>query len=133
MEFEQTLEGLRAELARCARAASKDDIPWSWVAVTVSQILGDHSSGVSRAVVMTELEAKWQQTSLSAEADDTEVQRTLGAFFHRGTTAQAVETLRELRIAAMEKLAKTNIWMWRLAGLEGETAGGRARAKHMDA
>ncbi|KAJ2058264.1 hypothetical protein GGI08_003465 [Coemansia sp. S2] len=115
MEFGQTLNELRVELANCIGADKAEGIPWSWVATTVSRILSDHSSGVSRAVVLAELESAWHQYT-SSEEQDSAVQRTLGGFFHRGNTAPALTALFELRIVALEQLAHTSIWMWRLSG-----------------
>ncbi|KAJ2873638.1 hypothetical protein GGH93_003077 [Coemansia aciculifera] len=124
MEFGQTLNELRAELANCIGADKVEGIPWSWVATAVSRILSDHSSGVSRAVVLAELESAWHQYT-SSEEQDSAAQRTLGGFFHRGNTAPALTTLFELRIVALEQLAHTSIWMWRLSGSDSAPKGMR--------
>ncbi|KAJ2316556.1 hypothetical protein GGI00_006980, partial [Coemansia sp. RSA 2681] len=113
MEFAQTLNELHASLMRCVA----EKVPWSWVAAQASQILGDHSSGVSRAVVLAELEAAWHRHSSSEEQDAT-VQRTLGGFFQRGNTAPAPSALFALRIVGLEQLANTRVWVWRLSGQE---------------
>ncbi|KAJ2746944.1 hypothetical protein GGI20_000931 [Coemansia sp. BCRC 34301] len=117
-EFGHTLDMLRGSLAHCVQAVSADSIPWSWVAVTVSQILCEHSSGVTRAVVLAELEAAWHRHSSSSSEQEQgdEVQRTLGGFFLRGNTAPGAETLFSLRVVGLEQLAGTCIWMWRLSG-----------------
>ncbi|KAJ2031541.1 hypothetical protein IWW57_000664 [Coemansia sp. S610] len=122
MGFEQTLNELQAELATCIQSDNKESIPWSWLATTVSMILSDHSSGVSRPVVLAELEYAWHRYS-SSEEQDSAVQRTLGGFFHRNNTAPGLAALFELRIAALEQLAHTSIWMWRLSGSDSAPKG----------
>ncbi|KAJ2451971.1 hypothetical protein GGF42_004134 [Coemansia sp. RSA 2424] len=113
MEFAQTLNELHVSLARCVA----EKVPWSWVAAQASHILGDHSSGVARAVVLAELEAAWHRQS-SSEEQDAMVQRTLGGFFQRGNTAPAPSALFALRIVGLEQLANTRVWVWRLSGQE---------------
>ncbi|KAJ1903681.1 hypothetical protein LPJ81_002929 [Coemansia sp. IMI 209127] len=44
--------------------------------------MGEHSSGLSRTVLLTELEAKWHREA-SGEVLHTEAQRTVGPFYHR--------------------------------------------------
>ncbi|KAJ2735890.1 hypothetical protein IW152_001188 [Coemansia sp. BCRC 34962] len=121
MGFEQTLNELQAELATCIQS-DKESIPWSWLATAVSLILSDHSSGVSRPVVLAELEYAWHRYS-SSEEQDSAVQRTLGGFFLRGNTVPGPAALFELRIIALEQLAHTSIWMWRLSGSDSAPKG----------
>ncbi|KAJ2826969.1 hypothetical protein GGI24_002770 [Coemansia furcata] len=129
MEFGQTLSELRVELASCIGSDKIEGIPWSWVAAAVSRILSDHSSGVSRAVVLTELEAAWHRHT-SSEEQDSAVQRTLGGFFLRGNTAPALASLFELRVVGLTQLPHTSIWMWQLAGSDSAPRKGMRPPQH---
>ncbi|KAJ2883083.1 hypothetical protein IWW38_005588, partial [Coemansia aciculifera] len=110
-----TLNELHASLVKCVRA---ERVPWSWVASTVGQILEEHSSGVSRAVVLAELESAWHKhTSSSSGGDehDGDVQRTLCGFFLRGNTAPQPSTVFSVQITKLEQVPGTSFWMWHLS------------------
>ncbi|KAJ2866260.1 hypothetical protein FB639_005036, partial [Coemansia asiatica] len=65
MDFEQTLDGLREELFSIVRPDKRDDISWSWLATAACRIIGEHSTGVSRTILLTELERQWHALSSS--------------------------------------------------------------------
>ncbi|KAJ2370548.1 hypothetical protein IW150_004911, partial [Coemansia sp. RSA 2607] len=115
MDILQTIDELRSELVQTVRAGSSDEIPWSWVAKATSQILHDHSTGVSRTVLLTELESQWHGSSTSNLHPG--VVRTVGPFFHNaGTAPPPASTVFGLRITGTRKLENTDFWIWQVCG-----------------
>ncbi|KAJ2738945.1 hypothetical protein H4R23_000799 [Coemansia sp. Cherry 401B] len=114
MEFDETVAALRTELAACTRASSADDIPWNWVATAMARLLSEHGSGVSRTVLLSELEIQWYQLSMG-EVLQIETLRTVAPFFNRSVKPPPA-TVFGLRIDGMQTISGTGIWLWRVSG-----------------
>ncbi|KAJ2590978.1 hypothetical protein H4R99_006917 [Coemansia sp. RSA 1722] len=114
MDFEQTLDSLRDELHSIVRAERRDDISWNWLATAACGIIGEHSTGVSRAILMTELESQWHALS-SSEVLNAEVHRTVGYFYSRVGNPPSTAVF-ELKIDGMRTIAGTQIWLWTVSG-----------------
>ncbi|KAJ1899318.1 hypothetical protein LPJ66_002190 [Kickxella alabastrina] len=114
MNFEQTLSSLREELSNTVQASDCSEIPWSWIATFSSRTLAEHSTGLSRAVLLAELEAQWHRFS-SSEAMHTGVHRSLGILFSRHGNPP-LTTCYCLKIDDMRTIDNTNIWLWELSG-----------------
>ncbi|KAJ2776507.1 hypothetical protein GGI15_004823, partial [Coemansia interrupta] len=127
MDIQQTIDELRAELAQTVQAASRDEISWGWVAKAVAKILHDHSTGVSRTVLLTELESQWYAEA-SSDLYQPGVVRTVGPFFHNaGSTAPPESTVFGLKINNTWKLEHTDFWIWQVSGApDPENAGNSA-------
>ncbi|KAJ2836627.1 hypothetical protein J3B01_002698 [Coemansia erecta] len=127
MEFDKTVESMRKELAVCTQTRSSDDIPWSWVATTMARLLSEHSSGISRTVLLTELEAQWHQIAMG-EVLQIETLRTVAPFFNR-IIKPPQSTVFGLKIDSMQPIPGTGIWVWRVSGApEPLDAGGAKNA-----
>ncbi|KAJ1827685.1 hypothetical protein LPJ56_001533 [Coemansia sp. RSA 2599] len=114
MDFEQTLGSLREDLYSIVRPGRRDDISWNWLATAACRVIGEHSTGVSRAILLTELESQWHALS-SSEVLQTEVQRTVGPFFNR-TGKPPSTTVFGLKVDNMRTIQGTQIWLWTVSG-----------------
>ncbi|KAJ2856921.1 hypothetical protein GGI22_003657 [Coemansia erecta] len=114
MDFQSIVSSLRKELSTCAGVSDASEIPWCWLAINATRIMGEHSSGLSRTVLLTELEAKWHREA-SGEVIHTEAQRTVGPFYHRGSKPSP-ETMFILKIDGMWSIPGSRIWFWKLSG-----------------
>ncbi|KAJ1731244.1 hypothetical protein LPJ61_002628 [Coemansia biformis] len=117
MDFEQSVEALRRDLATYVRADGPDGIPWNWLAAALSTVLSDHSSGISRAVLLAELEAQWYRIE-SGQVLQEETHRTLAPLLSRGAKP-AQDAVFNLLISGMERIPETGIWLWRVTGAPG--------------
>ncbi|KAJ2798627.1 hypothetical protein H4R20_004752, partial [Coemansia guatemalensis] len=114
MEFDGLLQSLRKELAACACLASADEIPWSWAATAVGNILLEHASGVSRTVLLTELEEQWHRV-VSGQVLQADTHRTVEPFLARAVRLPP-DSVFGLMINKIETIPGTKIWIWRVAG-----------------
>ncbi|KAJ2857245.1 hypothetical protein J3B02_001132 [Coemansia erecta] len=121
MDFEQTLDGLREELFSIVRPDKRDDISWSWLATAACRIIGEHSTGVSRTILLTELERQWHALS-SSDVQHTEVQRTVGPFYHRAGNPPST-TVFGLKVDNMRTITGTQIWLWTVSGAPSPSSG----------
>ncbi|KAI9505570.1 hypothetical protein BX070DRAFT_232733 [Coemansia spiralis] len=114
MDFQDTVLSLREELAKCVKASTTSEISWSWITTIASRILTDHCSGLSRTVLLTELELQWHHLN-SNDVMHIETHRTVGPFFHRdGKPPQ--KAVFGLKIDSMYTIPGTGIWLWRVSG-----------------
>ncbi|KAJ2660158.1 hypothetical protein IWW48_003105 [Coemansia sp. RSA 1200] len=133
MGFDCMLPLLRDELGACIGVSDVSEIPWCWLTVAASKIMSEHSSGLSRTVLLTELEAKWHHES-SREILHTDIHRTVGPFFHR-EPKPSQELVFGLEIDNTWTIPGTEIWLWTLSGapdpaeVGGAVAGGSRRPK----
>ncbi|KAJ2705473.1 hypothetical protein H4R19_005120, partial [Coemansia spiralis] len=114
MDFEATVETLRQELATYVRADGPDGIPWNWMATALAAALGDHSSGLSRAVLLAELEAQRHQIESGLVLQE-ETHRTLAPLLSRGAKPLQ-DTVFHLLVSGMDRIPGTGIWLWRVTG-----------------
>ncbi|KAJ2842700.1 hypothetical protein IWW36_005812, partial [Coemansia brasiliensis] len=114
MEFHSLVETMRQELATCAQTNSAEDIPWGWVAAAVAELLSENSSGVSRAVLLTELEAQWHKVAMG-EVMQYETLYSLAPFFSRSIKPPP-STVFGLKIDGIKTIPNTQIWLWRVSG-----------------
>ncbi|KAJ2783717.1 hypothetical protein H4R18_001555 [Coemansia javaensis] len=114
MEFGGAVEALRRELAAYVGADGADGIPWNWMAVALARALGEHGSGMARAVALAELETQWHQIA-SGQVLQEETHRTVAPFFSRGAKPPH-DAVFGLEIASMAQIPGTGIWLWRVTG-----------------
>ncbi|KAJ2553326.1 hypothetical protein EV175_002983 [Coemansia sp. RSA 1933] len=122
MEFQSTVISLRDELSTCAGVSDANEIPWCWLAINATKVMGDHSSGLSRTVLLTELEAKWHREA-SDESLHAEIKRTVGPFYHR-ESKPSPEAMFGLKIDGMWSIPGSGIWLWRLSGAPDPVSSG---------
>ncbi|KAJ2724194.1 hypothetical protein GGI07_002148 [Coemansia sp. Benny D115] len=114
MEFQQTLDSLIDELASTVGVSRRDKIPWNWVATRSSRLMTENSTGVSRTVLMTELEAQWHRLA-SSDVQQSEIQRTVAPFYNR-TDNPPPTTIFGLLVDRMHTIPNTRIWLWTVSG-----------------
>ncbi|KAJ2767853.1 hypothetical protein IWQ56_003166, partial [Coemansia nantahalensis] len=124
MDFEGAVEALRQELAEYVRADAPDGIPWSWMATALSAALSDHCSGLSRAVLLAELEAQRHQIE-SGQVLQEETHRSLAPLLSRGAKPPQ-DTVFHLLISGMSRIPGTGIWLWQVTGAPDPPEAGAA-------
>ncbi|KAJ2647200.1 hypothetical protein IWW40_004882 [Coemansia sp. RSA 1250] len=128
MEFYSLVEAMRRELAVCVRTSSAEDIPWGWVGAAVAELLSENSSGISRAVLLTELEAQWHKVAMG-EVMQYETLYSLAPFFNCSIKPPP-STVFGLKIDGTKTIPNTQIWLWRVSGAPEPTDVSNAAAKN---
>ncbi|KAJ1939965.1 hypothetical protein FBU59_003952 [Linderina macrospora] len=112
MEFSDTLDALREDLAACYQKQA-GEVPWPWIASKTASLLTAHGN-MARAILLAELEASWHSLTAKESADG-EVFRTVEPFLGRAIPPPPSARF-HLKVSQTHKLAGTGIWLWSVCG-----------------
>ncbi|KAJ1978108.1 hypothetical protein H4R34_003328 [Dimargaris verticillata] len=102
-------------------------VPWGWVATVLLDVLDEYPSGLTRSIILTELEGRREDAGDDQYYGLSKRYSTVESLIDNSATPQSVF---EMQVVAARVLPNTQIWVLGLQGSRGSTKGELSSVTH---